>query len=222
MNNLYGILGVHKNSTPEEIKTAYRNLAKIHHPDKGGSKEEFSRIQEAYDVLSDAERKVKYDQTGETEKERGFEEQFFGFVASQIIPIIEQAKDLNFDLMKEAKDHIEGLIRIGKKNIHELMEKKAHFEQAIERCKSKNGKENIMAKILQSKLDHIKNVKIQVESELQFIEKCLVEIDNFDYDFTEMPKKKDWVAIDIEQVICQFDLKGFLNNKEKKDDEETE
>jgi len=203
MNNLYDILGVHKNSTPEEIKTAYRNLAKIHHPDKGGSKEEFSRIQMAYDVLSDTERRAKYDSTGETEKERGFEEQFFGFVASQIIPIIEKADNLDFDLMKEAKDHIKGLIRIGKKNIYELMGKKAHFEHAIERCKSKNGKENIMAKILQSKLDHIENVKIQVESELQFIEKCLVEIDNFDYDFTEMPKKKGWVAIDLESVFSE-------------------
>ncbi len=177
----------------------------------------------AYDVLSDAERRAKYDSTGETEKERGFEEQFFGFVASQIIPLIENAKDLNFDLMKEAKEHIRGLIRIGKKNIHELLEKKAHYEHAIERCKSKNGKENIMAKILQSKLEHIGNVKIQVETELQFIEKCLVEIDNFDYDFTEVPKRKGWVAIDVEQVMSgQFDWKGFLDKQQPKEEKESE
>jgi DnaJ family protein A protein 2 len=61
MTNFYEVLGVNKNSSPEEIKTAYRKLAKENHPDKGGDKETFQKIQEAYDILSDPEKRNQYD-----------------------------------------------------------------------------------------------------------------------------------------------------------------
>lgn len=57
----YKILGVNKNSTPEEIKKAYRKLASQNHPDKGGDTARFQKIQEAYSVLSDPEKKQAYD-----------------------------------------------------------------------------------------------------------------------------------------------------------------
>ncbi len=60
-NNYYTILGVEKNASDEQIKKAYRNLAKEHHPDKGGNKETFQKIQEAYNTLSDPEKRKLYD-----------------------------------------------------------------------------------------------------------------------------------------------------------------
>ena len=57
----YSVLGVAKNATDDEIKQAYKVLAKKHHPDKGGSKETFQNVQEAYDVLSDANKRHAYD-----------------------------------------------------------------------------------------------------------------------------------------------------------------
>ena len=46
MSDYYNTLGVSKNSTPEDIKNAYKRLARTHHPDRGGNKEEFQKIQE--------------------------------------------------------------------------------------------------------------------------------------------------------------------------------
>lgn len=57
----YGTLGVNHTTQPDEIKKAYRKLASKHHPDKGGDAEQFKKIQEAYDVLSDPQRKHEYD-----------------------------------------------------------------------------------------------------------------------------------------------------------------
>lgn len=48
----YITMGVHRNSTPDEIKKAYRKLAGIHHPDKGGDTKRFQEIQQAYDLLT--------------------------------------------------------------------------------------------------------------------------------------------------------------------------
>lgn len=59
--NYYEILGVDKNATPDEIKKAYRKLASTHHPDKGGSTEEFQKIQQAYETLSDSNKRSQYD-----------------------------------------------------------------------------------------------------------------------------------------------------------------
>jgi curved DNA-binding protein len=64
----YETLGVPKTATEDEIRTAFRKLARKHHPDvakdKKAAEEKFKEINEAYEVLSDAEKRKKYDQLG--------------------------------------------------------------------------------------------------------------------------------------------------------------
>lgn len=61
----YSILGVNKDASAEQIKKAHRKLALKYHPDKNGenkeAEEQFKVVQEAYDVLSDAEQREQYD-----------------------------------------------------------------------------------------------------------------------------------------------------------------
>lgn len=61
MKNYYDILGVSKTSSQEEIKKKYRELSKMHHPDKGGDEEVFKKINEAYSTLSDPSKRAEYD-----------------------------------------------------------------------------------------------------------------------------------------------------------------
>lgn len=69
----YGILGVDKNASADEIKSAYRRMAKKYHPDvyatasdkeKAEAENKFKEVQHAYDVLSDPQKKAAYDQYG--------------------------------------------------------------------------------------------------------------------------------------------------------------
>ena len=61
MENYYQVLGVTENATKDEIKKAFKEKSKITHPDKGGSEEEFKKINNAYSILSDDEKKRQYD-----------------------------------------------------------------------------------------------------------------------------------------------------------------
>lgn len=82
----YKVLGIEKAATPKEIKSAYRQLARKYHPDLNpndkDSKKKFQEINEANEVLSDPEKRKKYDQYGkdwqhaeEFEKQKQYQEQ---------------------------------------------------------------------------------------------------------------------------------------------------
>lgn len=65
MADLYDVLGVPRGAGDDEIKKAYRRKAREAHPDAGGDEERFKRVQHAYTILSDAERKARYDRFGD-------------------------------------------------------------------------------------------------------------------------------------------------------------
>jgi DnaJ family protein B protein 4 len=66
-NSFYSILEVPDTASPDDIKKSYRRLSMLHHPDKNGnsqeSKEKIQKINEAYEVLGDTEKKKEYDMT---------------------------------------------------------------------------------------------------------------------------------------------------------------
>lgn len=57
----YNTLGIDKGASPEEIKKAYRKMAMKHHPDRGGDEITFKKISEAYEILSDPQKKQMVD-----------------------------------------------------------------------------------------------------------------------------------------------------------------
>lgn len=76
----YNILGVNKDASADEIKKAYRKLAHQHHPDRGGDESKFKEANEAYQTLSNTEKRSQYDQLGSTfnNASGGFDPRGFG------------------------------------------------------------------------------------------------------------------------------------------------
>src|SRR5258707_2120633 len=71
--DFYKILGVKRDAKPEEIKSAYRKLARKYHPDVNpgdkSAEDKFKDISEAYEILSDAKKRDQYDNYGEAWKQ---------------------------------------------------------------------------------------------------------------------------------------------------------
>src|SRR5271165_971462 len=71
----YKTLGVERTATPEEIKVAFRKLARVHHPDvaknKAAGEAKFKEINEAYEVLGDPDKRRRYDELGASWQDGG-------------------------------------------------------------------------------------------------------------------------------------------------------
>jgi molecular chaperone DnaJ len=122
----YEVLGVGRNANAEELRRAYRNLAKQYHPDvnkEDGSDDRFKEINEAYAVLSDAERKSAYDRFGHDglrgmniDFDFGFGdifEEFFGFGmgSGRRRNAPRRGADLRYDLTLEFEEAAFGIER---------------------------------------------------------------------------------------------------------------
>src|SRR5512138_410538 len=73
----YETLGVKRDASADDIRKAYRKLARKHHPDVNpgdkGAEDKFKEISAAYEVLSDAEKRKSYDEFGEESMRGGFD-----------------------------------------------------------------------------------------------------------------------------------------------------
>jgi len=134
MKDYYQILGISREASQDEIKKAYRKLAHKYHPDKGGDEKKFKEINEAYQVLSDKEKKAQYDRFGRV-FEGGFEpgfdfnwawgkpgedfdfdfgdlgdmvEEMFGFGGPRRKKDLKRGKDIEIDLEIPLEDTLKG------------------------------------------------------------------------------------------------------------------
>lgn len=136
----YDELGLTKDVNQEEIKYAYRRKASEHHPDKGGEKERFQRVQKAYEVLNDPVTKANYDRNGcsETEPDSVVIDRI---ITEVLINIIDsgQVDIRRTDLVQTLTGHFARNQSGLKQNIAVLKQNNKKYRQAIKRMKSNNS-----------------------------------------------------------------------------------
>jgi curved DNA-binding protein CbpA len=182
MKNLYDVLGVNKDADKDAIKKAHRNGVKKNHPDKGGDKELFQEIQLAYDVLSDEQRRNKYDETGETDKPRDlFAEMFASFIDS-LVSHLETSKTDNINLIELGNNMLQQELEELTRKKHVVNRSLELLENALKRMDSKKGS-TLMQDITKSKIKTSTLHLTKLEEGIEFYTKAMEELQEFIYTF---------------------------------------
>lgn len=132
MTDLYQDLGCPPDASPEELQAAHRRRTFQTHPDRGGSREEFDRVQRAWLILKDPERRRRYDATGDAQevKPDNSAAELAGILAHELEMAVKGLlkagrKPRHADLVKEMKESLErrgGELRMKKRRCEEALE----------------------------------------------------------------------------------------------------
>ena len=139
-NEYYDLLGVNKNANEQEIKKAFRKKALKEHPDRGGDAEKFKKYSEAYEVLSDKNKRKHYDQFGKEGIEQNGESSVHDifsnlFGSSSMRKREKKAKNITFTLNLSLNDFYNG--KTSKLSITRKVQKNKNMSP--EECNYCNG-----------------------------------------------------------------------------------
>ena len=163
-NDPYSALGVPRDADGDTIKRAFRKKAKASHPDlHGGSKEAFLPVQRAYDILSDADRRARYDQFGE-DGELDIDKEAAKTLVAIIKQVVEVSDVKRTDMMEMTK---------------KLKLKIAHWQEASKRTKAK--KNNFVLLAFDAEISNLKNTIKGVEWDLELSRAMLKHLKHYEY-----------------------------------------
>jgi curved DNA-binding protein CbpA len=186
---LYDVLGVTRGATDTHIRAAYRRLVKAHHPDKGGDRAKFEQVQRAYDVLMDAERRAKYDATGD-DGDKPLEDPIdvmaLGLIGQLLMSIANQDVNVSIRndcvqvmrsaLMKQKLEHEKNIAMAGRitANIVRLRER---F-----RRKATDDQDNRLQAILKAQLATIEVGRQQLVGAVESCNRAMTILDEYRFD----------------------------------------
>jgi curved DNA-binding protein CbpA len=198
VSDLYRVLGLKRGATQDDIRRAYRRKAKISHPDSGGSAGAFGELATAHAVLSDPERRERYDSTGEIDPPRvdTLEASAIEVIAQKLGLIIHAEQDVT---SLDIGALIEGAI------LEDMAQRRSNMAcqmRAIERTtrlrarikRKSNGQDNMLAKVLDwhesSTWDQIKKNEAAVSS----LERALAILKDYSFAHDLAPATGDDVC----------------------------
>lgn len=186
--DLYKILGVAKDATPDQIKKAYRKMAIKHHPDKGGDENEFKALVVAYTVLSDEDKRRRYDNGESVEsvsQNTPIEQQAFKLLMETFISFVNAVPDTSkFDIFQKIKEHVNHMTTHMNVALNELAARIDKYEKTKKRIKSKD-ENNMFVMGLDNEIAST-NRSIKKVKEQQEVAKIAVKIlEDYGYDFEQ-------------------------------------
>jgi curved DNA-binding protein CbpA len=209
--NLYEILQVSKDATPDAIKKAYRKLARKHHPDAGGDAGKFHKITLAYDILMDPKRRARYDETGDISET--IPDNSMNKIMSVLNMLFENAvmplargyaEPNTTDIVRKMKaDLASALVGIKEKQ-QKLLEARKLMLDIKNRLSARDG-ENLFLEIINSKLKNIEGEENNLAQEKELTEKCLKLLDGYSY----RCDVKEYTPQSMQQQVKQIMMKGF-------------
>lgn len=201
---LYKILDIEPDASPEAVKRAYRRKAKEAHPDAGGSPETFAPVAHAYEVLSDPERRLLYDTTGQEKAPRiedGIQAVLLGLFREAL------AQDSDIEVLAFVRDSLQkgGANLANQKRANEKQRDKLTVKR--EKIKT-NGEPNVFHQLIDAELQNLAGEANRLEYQISVGESCLKALASYSEDWTP-PRivRPDYLKQYQEEFYGQFN--GF-------------
>lgn len=181
MADLYDILGVDKDASQEQIRKAYKSQAGKCHPDKNQSdpeaKVKFQALVKAYDVLKNADKRKRYDETGSEDDAPSVDESAKGIIAKIWLEMAERAQFQPRNYLHEVTKALQNSLRgcmVEKKRLENDFDK-------LEYLISETEADDVFLNMLNSKLHEIKHQKAHAEEASVVMHRALELLDQYKY-----------------------------------------
>lgn len=194
----YEVLGVGEKSDGETIKRAYRKRSRETHPDRGGSSEQFREVSTAFVLLSDPERRRRYDETGDESKSRDtWQEELGTAFLKTLQELYQQGRVETSDMVRITRSKLEAEIGSLMTGIKELEKARKVLDASIRRLKDGEG---FLTHLLRSEIvkAHSKTAELTakrdgLEKAVAYLKKCEFEFDKDDHKST--PTFTMWTTV---------------------------
>lgn len=177
----YDVLGVAVNASIKEIKAAYRSLSQMWHPDKPtGDTEKFKMINKAYEILSDATRRAKYDNTGSTGK-ADLRTGAINVIMKIFMSLMSSVDTRTCDFLRSIEMSLVNTIEDKQKNIREDNKKIDQCENVKKNFIKKSEGNNIFVSCMEQQISSC-NLSIEGnETEIEILKRAQELLEDYDY-----------------------------------------
>lgn len=179
--NPYEILGVTKTATLEEITIRYKSLAQKHHPDKGGDEETFKLIKQAYEILSDPDRRLRYDSTGETREPQPILQEALDQICRIFLGLVPNVTPEHDNIIVKLKIEVRNIRSLVARDIKNATDYIIKIQKIIKRIKRKKEGENIIKSFAETQLLQVQKDLALFQHRLQVVDLMLKLIEDYEY-----------------------------------------
>jgi curved DNA-binding protein CbpA len=191
IKNPYKELKLKKESTQDEIKSKFRELSKIHHPDVKGTPDKFIKIKLAYDVLCDPERKKLFDEEGiilTVNEEKQIHDTAKHNIVTLLKSIIENKEIMmkadTLDMVKIMVDNIKQNKTKVTMNIGAIEQQILAIKGVRKRMKC-SGEEDLLSNVLKIQIKEKEDVIKKMSNELKIIDYMTTLLEDYNYNFDQ-------------------------------------
>ena len=201
---LYGVLGVDKTATTDEVRKAYRKKAVKAHPDAGGDREGWDRLQRAVLVLTNPRARARYDRTGDDDD--GGADKLPAFILQTAMQAVQhvigeatkKGDPAHFDIISDAVRHLQGQVRQQEANKQATRDQIAEIRRIGKRFKAKRGKPNRVGQMFENNARDQERILDQIDEKMEILKGAigLLTDHTFDWERPEpaYPKRADMAA----------------------------
>lgn len=163
MSDLYDMLGVAKDATPDQIKKGYRLAIRQAHPDRGGDPDKAAQLNEAYATLGDPERRAKYDATGD-----GSEDGALLAAAMELLAfVLQRAMDKDADdIVDAARGELAKLKEVTTRQKVDAAVQRGRWAKKRSKIKVRDGQVNLAHQVIDGKVQEASKKLAQADRAL--------------------------------------------------------